>query len=80
MEEKIGTEGYLPISDAAEELGTTHLRVLMLIKEGALQGKQEGEDWLVTRESVDCFRKHGGDLRVQAACRTSCGGNCGNHG
>jgi len=80
MEEISGTEEYLPVSEAAEELGSTHLRILMLIREGALKGKQEGDEWLVTRESLDCFQKHGGDLRVQAGCRTSCGGNCGSHG
>ncbi len=80
MEQITGSEEYLPASEAAEELDTTHLRVLMLIKEGALKGKQEGDDWLVTRESLYCFRKHGGNLRVQTRCRTSCGGNCGSHG
>ncbi len=80
MEAINGGGEYLPVSEAAEEFGTTHLGILMLIKEGALKGTQEGEEWLVTRESLDCFRKHGGDLRVQARCRTSCGGNCGSHG
>lgn len=80
MKEKIDTGEYLPVTEAAEQLGTTHLRILMLIKEGTLKGRQEGEEWLVTRESLDCFQKHGGDLQVQAKCRTSCGGNCGNHG
>jgi hypothetical protein len=80
MKEKIETGESVPVMEAAEELGTTHLRILMLIKEGALKGSQEGGEWFVTRDSLDCFRKHDGDVRVQATCRTSCGGNCGNHG
>ncbi len=80
MEEKIDTGENLSVTEAAEQLGTTHLRILMLIKEGVLKGSQEGSEWFVTRESLDCFRKHGGELRVQAKCRTSCGGNCGSHG
>lgn len=79
MKEKIDTGEIMPILEAAEELGTTHLRILMLIKEGVLKGEQQRGEWFVTRESVDCFRKHGGDVRAQTACRTSCGGNCGNH-
>ncbi len=66
-------------TEAAEELETTHLRVLMLIKEGALDGKQEGEEWYVTRNSLDCFLTHGSNAQAQIKCRTACGGNCGNH-
>lgn len=66
-------------TEAAEELETTQLRVLMLIKEGALEGIQVGEEWYVTRNSLDCFRSHGGNAQAQIKCRTACGGNCGNH-
>ncbi len=79
MKNQVVEEETVPIMAAAEELGTTHLRVLTLIKEGALKGGQEGDEWFVTRESINCFRKHGGDVRVQSKCRTSCGGSCGNH-
>jgi len=66
-------------TEAAEELETTQLRVLMLIKEGALDGIQVGEEWFVTRNSLDCFQSHGGNAQTQIKCRTACGGNCGNH-
>ena len=79
MEEQIDKTETVPIMEAAEELGTTHLRILMLIKEGVLKGEQDGNEWFVSRESIDCFRKHGGDVRVQTKCRTSCGGSCGSH-
>lgn len=80
MEDGINTKEAIPVMDAAEELGTTHLRILMLVKEGALEGRQEGSDWFVTRASLDCFRIHGGDIRAHSTCRTSCGGgSCGGH-
>jgi len=66
-------------TEAAEELNTTPLRVLMLVKEGALDGIQVGEEWFVTRNSLDCFQSHGGNAQAQIKCRTACGGNCGNH-
>jgi hypothetical protein len=80
MEERIDTEITVPLMEAAEELGTTHLRILMLIKEGDLKGSQEGDEWFVTRESLDCFRKHGGDVQAKTTCRKHCGGgSCGGH-
>jgi excisionase family DNA binding protein len=66
--------------EAAGLLGTTRLRVLMLIKEGMLKGTQDGGEWFVERESLDCFKAHGGDVAVQRTCRTSCGGSCSGHG
>lgn len=80
MEEQIDTRETVPVLEAAEKLGTTYLRVLMLIKEGKLKGGQEGGQWFLTRDSLDCFRIHGGDVRARATCRTSCGGSsCGRH-
>jgi hypothetical protein len=80
MEEKIDTGKTVTLMEAAEQLGTTHLRILMLIKEGALKGTQEGGEWFVTSESIDCFRKHGGEVRAQVSCRKHCGeGGCGGH-
>ncbi len=66
--------------EAAAELKTTRLRIMMLIKEGMLKGAEEGGEWFVDRESIDCFKAHGGDVKAQRTCRTSCGGNCGGHG
>ena len=80
LKEQTGTEETVPIMEAAEELGTTHLRILMLIKEGVLKGDQDGSEWFVTRDSLDCFRKHGGDVQAKSTCRSSCGGgSCGGH-
>jgi len=81
MKERTDRGETVPAMEAAELLGTTHLRILMLIKEGVLKGGQDGGEWFVTHDSLDCFRKHGGDVRTVSTCRSSCGGgSCGGHG
>jgi len=62
---------------AAAMLGTTRLRVLMLIKEGMLEGTQEGGEWFVDRASLERFEGNGSDATAQRSCRTSCGGCAG---
>jgi hypothetical protein len=53
----------------------------MLIKEGVMKGGQDGGEWFVTRDSLDCFIKHNGKLLAKSTCRSSCGGgSCGGHG
>ncbi|MRR38585.1 hypothetical protein EG829_28845 [bacterium] len=78
----VKTETFERVSatEAAAMLGTTHLRILMLVKECVLEGMQEGGEWFVSRASLDCFKAHGGDAQAQRTCRTSCGGSCGGHG
>jgi hypothetical protein len=81
MKEQTDTGQTLPVTEAAELLGTTHLRILMLIKEGVMKGGQDEGEWFVTRDSLDCFRSHGNDVRRVGACRSTCGGgSCGSHG
>jgi hypothetical protein len=81
MKEQTDTGETVPVIEAAEVLGTTHLRILMLIKEGVLKGGQDGSEWFVTRDSLDCFSKHGGDVQAKSTCRSSCGGgSCDGHG
>jgi hypothetical protein len=75
-----GTFERVSAAEAAAELGTTHLRILMLIKEGMLEGVQDRGEWFVSRESLVCFKAHGGDAHARRTCRTSCGGSCGGHG
>jgi len=78
--EKTETVERVSAASAAAELETTHLRVLMLIKERVLEGMQEGGEWFVSRESLDCCKAHGGDAQAKRTCRTSCGGSCSGHG
>ena len=62
----------ITVDEVAEELHTTPLRVLMLIKEKALKGELRDGTWLVTRNSLNCFMVSGADLSLQASCHTSC--------
>lgn len=81
MEKRTETGDDIPIMEAAEVLGTTHLRILMLIKDGALKGGLVENEWSVTRESLDCFIKHGNDVQAKSTCRSACGGgSCSGHG
>ena len=81
MEERTDMEETVPVMAAAEMLGTTHLRILMLIKEGVLKGGQDGDEWFVTRDSLNCFSKHGSNIQAKSTCRSACGGgSCGGHG
>ncbi len=80
MDDSNGTGENVSVMKAAEVLGTTHLRILMLVKQGDLKGGQDGGGWFVNRESLEGFRKHGGALRAASSCRSSCGaGGCGGH-
>ena len=63
---------YVTAEEVAADLGTTPLRVLMLIKEKALNGVLRDGAWLVTRESLACFRTRGANLSLQNSCRSSC--------
>ena len=80
MNESGDTGENVSVMKAAEVLDTTHLRILMLIRQGDLKGGQDGVGWFVNRESLECFRKHGGAVRAGSSCRSSCGGGgCGGH-
>jgi len=78
MDTMLSETPHVPAADAAIELQTTHLRVLMLLKQKKLAGCQVGGDWFVERGSLDCLKKHGIDPLEMAACRTSCSAStCG---
>ena len=57
---------------AAQELATTPMRVLMLIRRQSLQGEMIDGEWHVLRQSLDYFKIHGSDEAEQDGCRTSC--------
>ena len=63
---------HVPAAEAALELQTTTLRVLMLLKQKKLAGQQVGEEWYVERNSLDCLKRHGVDPLEMAVCRTAC--------
>lgn len=80
MTETINGIEHVTAAEAAAELSTTETRVLMLLKQKALDGTLSEQGWFITRESLDCFDHHGGDAEQQLACRTSCtSSKCGCH-
>lgn len=68
---------HVTAQEAAAELATTQLRVMMLLKEKALLGIEADGEWLVTRASLECCKIHGADLKVARGCATSCSSGCG---
>lgn len=68
----------VPIHDAARELGTTHLRLLMLVKQGTLGGELRDGEWFLAREAMEQFRAVGGDSRSDLTCKAACtASSCG---
>ena len=57
---------------AAQELATTPMRVLMLIKRQSLQGEMIDDEWHVLRKSLDYFKTQASDGADEAGCRISC--------
>jgi hypothetical protein len=70
----------IPAARAAEELKTTLVKVLMLLRKKSLDGELIDGEWHVTRASLECLKLHGFDATVPSSCRTSCNGtSCGAH-
>ena len=72
METIIEGTPHVPIAAAAEELMTTHLRILMLLKHKVLAGSTVDGDWYIGRNSLDCLKSHGMKIEGRAECRSSC--------
>lgn len=78
MEEMIEGIPHVSIKDAAQELRTTHLRVLMLLKHRVLSGRQVDAAWYVERSSLDALKEDGLPGMAPAGCRASCtASSCG---
>lgn len=67
---------HIPIAAAAEELKTTHLRILMLIKQKVMKGCQVDGEWYVDRNTLGCFKSHDTDGAAPGGCG-SCSGCTG---
>jgi hypothetical protein len=68
------------LDQAVEELGTTSLRLLMLLREGTVEGvEQEDGSWLIARASLERLKERGGVPQAkQKGCASSCtSSNCG---
>jgi hypothetical protein len=70
----------MELDEAVEELATTSMRLLMLLREGTLEGvEQEDGSWLIARASLERLKERGGVPPVkQKGCASSCtSSNCG---
>lgn len=68
----------LHIAQAAEELQTTEMKVLMLLKNKSILGEETDGEWYVNRDSLECFKAHGKDMKVEMGCKSYCSsGGCG---
>jgi hypothetical protein len=69
---------YLTIAEAAENLGTTLTKVLMLLRGEDLKGKEIDGEWFVEPDSVACCKEHGIDMKAAKGCVSYCSsGGCG---
>lgn len=70
----------LTLPQAAAELSTTELRILMLVKQKVLEGAPTDEGWVVTRESVLRFDPADQETMAELQCRSTCtASRCGCH-
>lgn len=79
MGELHGESELIELEDAAEELSTTGLRLLMLLREGVLQGVEHDGTWQITRDSLERLRCTGLTPPEQKGCAATCkasGCNC----
>jgi hypothetical protein len=72
MAEMIDGKACITAAEAAEQLDTTVTRVLMLLRENALQGAQLEGEWYVASDSVACAKAHGTDMKVAKGCASYC--------
>jgi len=71
---------YLAASTVAQQLETTETKVLMLLKQKALEGELIEGSWFVTTASLACYDAQGQKPENQPSCRTSCSSTgCGCH-
>jgi hypothetical protein len=74
-----GTE-FITAATAAEQLLTTEMKILMLLRHNDLVGKFAEGCWFVTRGSVDAYRPGEPQPKKSSGCSTSCGSaHCGCH-
>ena len=78
MEIMIEGTPYIPIAEAAEELQTTHLRILMLLKHRVVTGSQVEGEWYIEQSSFAALKECGLERLEQSGCAASCGATtCG---
>jgi hypothetical protein len=71
---------WVPIAEAARELETTPLNVLMHIKRGSLVGQESAGSWQVAAASLLLMQDRRGRGDLPAVCQSACSkaGGCAN--
>ena len=78
MPQSFASTDYLTSTEAAENLGTTVTKILMLLKRGELKGKEINGEWFIEPDSLACCKAHGIDMKVEKGCVSYCSaGGCG---
>ena len=78
MELIIEETQYIPIEEAAREMGTTHLQILILIRRNLMKGCQVDGEWYVEKSVIASFKGLDMDDKKTVGCRASCAsGGCG---
>lgn len=72
MDAREGESELVELEDAAEELSTTGLRLLMLIREGSLQGVERDGTWHIRRASLEGLKHAGISRPEQKGCAATC--------
>jgi len=69
-----GQAAMMELDEAVEELGTTGMRLLMLLREGTVEGvEQEDGSWLIARASLERLKERGGVPPVKKkGCASAC--------
>ncbi|HBA88475.1 MAG TPA: hypothetical protein DCZ75_10990 [Geobacter sp.] len=68
---------YLPMAEAARLLSTTETRILMLLKQKALQGELLDGGWVVSTASLACYDKEAAAPAPQSHCSSCSSSRCG---
>jgi len=70
---------FISLAEAAAYLKTTEPRILMMLKNNQLMGRQEEGGWVVDRASLQlCDQPKPSDFK-KTGCGGGCGGSCSGH-
>ena len=72
-----GTD-FVSLAEAAVVLKTTEPRILMMLKQHQLLGRQDGSEWRIDKASLAVCGTLGPGGFTMAGCGGGCGG-CGGH-
>ena len=72
MDRNRGCKGWISAREAALDLGVTEIRILMLVKQKALRGREVDGQWEVSAEDLEGLR--GAGIDPSPAKGKGCGG------